>query len=190
MTESRPEGTFQALWQSQSSDKPEMSLEQVREKARQLERRVARRNRREYIAAVIAVFSYGWILWRVPVGAARIGAGLIIAATILICYRLHAYGSASSLRADVGIKNSLEFYRVQLERQRDLLRSVWLWFLLPFVPGFVVGLIGLARAQPSLMSPIVVYGVLLVMLGLGLHALNRRAAARIQRALDRLKDAG
>ena len=79
---------------------------------------------------------------------------------------------------------------MQLERQRDLLRSVWLWFLLPFVPGFVVGLIGLARAQPSLISPIVVYGVLLVMLGLGLHALNRRAAARIQRALDRLKDAG
>ena len=131
MTDSRAEGTLQALWQSQSSDKPAMSLEQVRDKARQLERRVARRNRREYIAAVVAVFSYGWILasarWRCSYRRRADHRGddphLLPAAREWI---------RPSLQADVGIKNSLEFYRVQLERQRDLLRSVWLWFLLLF----------------------------------------------------------
>jgi hypothetical protein len=86
------------------------------------------------------------------------------------------------------MKSSLEFYRVQLERQRDLLHGVWRWYMLPFVPGFLVLLIGQALAQPARVSFVVAYGVLALCLGVGLHALNRGAAARIQRALDRLKD--
>lgn len=178
----------QALWQSQSRGEPAISLEQVREMARRLERRVARRNRREYIAAVVVVFGYGWILWQVPLAAVRIGAGLIIAATIFVCYRLHVHGSAASLRTDLGMKSSLEFCRAQLERQRDLLCSVWLWYVLPFAPGFLVLLIGLARAHPARVSRVVAFGVLVLITGIGIHALSRRVAARIQRALDRLKD--
>jgi hypothetical protein len=113
---------------------------------------------------------------------------VIIAATIFVCYRLRVHGSARSLQADVGMASSLDFYRVQLERQRDLLHGVWRWFLLPFVPGLLVRLIAYALAQPARVSFAVVYGVLALSLGGGLHALNHRAAARIQRALDRLKD--
>jgi hypothetical protein len=188
MTDSRPEGTLQALWQSQPPSERAMSIEEVREKARRLERRVARRNRREYIAAVVVLVGYGWILRRALSPAVRVGAGLIIAATIFICYQLRVHGSAASLQADVGIKSSLDFYRVQLERQRELLHSVWRWYLLPFAPGFLVLLIGQALAQPARVSFVVVYGVLVLIGGGGLHALNRRGAARIQRALDRLKD--
>jgi len=190
MTDSSPNDNLQALWQSQSSEQPVMSLEQIREKARYLERRVVRRNRREYVAAVFVAVAYGGILWRAPSAAVRIGAALILAATAVVCYRLRVYGSAASLQDNVGINNSLEFYRAQLERQRDLLRSVWIWFLLPFVPGFVVGLIGYARAQPSHQAATIVYSVLAMLLGIGLHLLNHRAAVRLQRVLDRLKDNG
>jgi hypothetical protein len=188
MTDSSPEGTLQALWQSQPAKERAMSIQEVREQARRLERRVARRNRREYIAAVVVAIVYGWAFWRAPSAAARVGAGLIIAATIFVCYRLRVHGSARSLQADVGIVSSLNFYRVQLERQRDLLHGVWRWFLLPFVPGLLVLLIAYALAQPARVSFVVAYGALALCLGGGLHALNRRAAARIQRALDRLKD--
>jgi hypothetical protein len=108
MTDSRPEGTLQALWQSQPPSERAMSIEEVREKARRLERRVVRRNRREYIAAVVVLVGYGWILRRAPSPAVRVGAGLIIAATIFICYQLRVHGSAASLQADVGIKSSLD----------------------------------------------------------------------------------
>ena len=190
MTDSLPNDTLQALWQSQSSEQAAMSLEQIRERARYLERRVVRRNRREYIAAVFVVIAYGVILWRAPSAAVRIGAALILAATAVVCYRLRVHGSAAALPDNVGIKSSLELYRAQLERQRDLLRSVWLWFLLPFVPGFVVGLVGYARAQPNLRSATIGYGFVALILGIGLHVLNHRAAVRLQRALDRLKDNG
>jgi hypothetical protein len=188
MTDSRPDGRWQALWQSQPASEHAMSIEEVREKARHLERRVVRRNRREYIAAVVVVAGYGWILWRGPSAAVRVGAGLILAATIFVCVRLRVHGSAASLPADLGVKSALDFYRGQLERQRELLHSVWRWYLLPFAPGFLVLLIGQAVAQPARLSFVATYAVAVLLLGVGLHALNRRVAARIQRALDRLND--
>ena len=92
MTDSLPNDTLQALWQSQSSEQAAMSLEQIRERARYLERRVVRRNRREYIAAVFVVVAYGVILWRAPSAAVRIGAALTLAATAVVSKRLRVYG--------------------------------------------------------------------------------------------------
>jgi len=123
MAEPIDEGALQALWQSQSRGEPAIAVEDVRAWARRLEQRVARRNRREYIAAVVVLVGCGWILWRAPVASARIGSGFIIAATLYICYRLHVHGSAASLRTDVGMTSSLDFLRTQLERQRDLLQA-------------------------------------------------------------------
>jgi hypothetical protein len=165
-----------------------MSIEEIREKVRYLERRVGRRNQREYIAAVLVVAGYGLIFWRAPSAAIRVGAGLIIAATIFVCYQLRVRGGAASLDADAGHKSSLDFYRTQLERQRELLHDVWRWYLLPFAPGAVVLLVGWALAWPARVWSVVGYGVMVLMVGIGGHALNRRAAARIQRVLDRLDD--
>ena len=113
---------------------------------------------------------------------------MIIAAALFVSYWLHAQGAAASLPADLGTKSSLDFLRVQLERQRDLLRSVWLWYLLPFVPGVLVLGIGRALAQPARAPRVVASGVLMLISGVGVHVLNRRAAARVQRRLDDLKD--
>jgi hypothetical protein len=77
---------------------------------------------------------------------------------------------------------------MQLERQRDLLRSVWSWYLLPFVPALLVLQIGLALAHPEKMSRIVTFGVLLVAFMAGVYELNRRAAAGVQRRIDHLKE--
>jgi len=92
--------------------------------------------------------------------------------------------------ADLALRSALEFHCSQLARQRDLLHSVWLWCLLPFVPGMVMFVIGMARVSPDRLAPIVVYGIGCVILMVGLHVLNRRVAARIQRRLDRLNELG
>jgi RNA polymerase sigma-70 factor, ECF subfamily len=83
---------------------------------------------------------------------------------------------------------SLEFHCVELVRQRDLLRSVWLWALLPIVSGMLALQIGQALAHPEWLSRIVLYCVVMVAGAAGLHALYRRAAARVQERIDRLKE--
>jgi hypothetical protein len=118
----------------------------------------------------------------------RIGAGLSIAATIAVASMLHLWGTARTLPSDLALTSALDFYRVQLERQRDLSRGVWWWYLLPFAPGFLVLEIGQALAHPERMSRIIVVSVVVMASGVGIYARSRRAAARIQRRIDRLKE--
>ena len=188
MTDPFNDGDLQTLWQSQALDQKAISLEEIRDKAKRFERTMARRNLREYVAAVVVVAGFGWIMWVESSGIIRVGAGMVIVGTIFIVYHLRMQGSASSLPADLGLKSALEFHCVELVRQRDLLRSVWLWYLLPIVPGMLVAQIGRALAHPELLSRIVLYCVVMVAGAAGIHELNRRAAARIQERIDRLKE--
>jgi hypothetical protein len=188
MTDPLPDRDLQALWQSQSPRENAISLDEIRERARHLERRVARRNRREYVAAAFVVSFYGWVMWVAPAATIRIGAGLAVAAAISIAYYLHRRGTATSLPADLGLRSALEFHRAQLERQRDLLRSVWWWGLLPFAPSLLVLEIGQALAQPERISRIIAFSVGIIVFMVALYELNRRAAAGIQRRIDRLKE--
>jgi hypothetical protein len=188
MTGAFDDANLQTLWQSQSRDANAISLDQIRQKSRRLERNVSRRNLVEYIAAVFVLVSFSWIMWVESSGTVRTGAGLVIAAVVFVVYQLHTRGTATSFPSDLGLRSALEFHRVQITRQVDLLRSIWWWYLLPMVPGFIVLNIGMALEHPERRLRIAATGVLGVLLALGIYELNRRAAAGLQRRLDRLKE--
>jgi hypothetical protein len=191
MTDSHDDRDLQALWQSQSPGEDAgsaIALGEIRQMAQRLEHKAARRNRREYVAAAIVVAVFGWSMFTAPSAFLRIGAGLSIAATIAVAYMLHLWGTARTLPSDLALTSALEFHRVQLERQRDLRRSVWWSYLLPFAPGFLVLEIGQALAHPERMSRIIAVSAVVMASGVGIYARSRRAAARIQRQIDRLKE--
>ena len=200
MTDPIQDRDLQKLWQSQTPSGPAISLDEIRQKAQRFERKVARRNLREYVAAAVVVAGFGVVMWVVPVArfgvvmwvvpsaTVRVGAGLLIAAAIAVAYMLHLWGTATTLPSDLALRSALEFHRAQLERQRDLLRSVWLWYLLPFAPGLLVLLIGLALAHPDRGWRIIPLSLVMIVFMAGVYELNRRAAARIQRRIDRLKE--
>jgi hypothetical protein len=186
MNEQFRDDGLQAMWQSQPREERVISLEQVRTHARRLDERVGRRNRREYIAAAVVVGVFGAVAWFAPSITVRSGAALLVAATVFIVNRLRVHGSARPLPAELADRSALDFHRAQLVRQRDLLQTVWLWYLLPLVPGMAMLLIGVARADPERMSRIVAIGIGTGVLMIGGHVVNRRSAARIQQYLDRL----
>jgi hypothetical protein len=188
MTDSLNDRDLQALWQSQSPDGKAIALDEIRQMAQHLEHKAARRNRREFVAAAIVVAVFGWSVFTAPSALLRIGAGLSIAAAIAVAYMLHLWGTAPMLPSDLALTSALEFHRVQLERQRDLLRGAWWWYLLPFAPGFLVFEIGQALAHPERMSRIIATSVVVMASGVGIYARNRRGAARIQGRIDRLKE--
>ena len=188
MTDPPQDRDLQALWQSQSPDGNHVALDEIRQMAQRLEHKVARRNRREYVAAAIVVAVFGWSMFTAPSVFLRIGAGLSIAAAIAVAYMLHLWGTAATLPSDLALTSALEFHRVQLERQRDLRRSIWWWYLLPFAPGFLVVEIGQALAHPERMPRIIAVSVVVMASGVGIYVRSRRGAARIQRRIDRLKE--
>jgi hypothetical protein len=186
MTDQSRDDDLQALWQSQLRGETTMSIAQIRAMSQSLERRVARKIRHEYIAAAIAAALFGVYGWIGPTATIRVGASLVVAASLFTARQLRLRVATPPLPTDLALTAALDFYRAQLVRQRDLLRSVWWWGLLPAVPGLLVLQIGQARAHPELISGHIALGVLVIVVMVGVHVLNRRVAARIQRRLDRL----
>ena len=93
-------------------------------------------------------FSDGW-RGRRPLPSLRAAGVVSVAAVIFIVYHLHRYGSARVMPAEMGLTNCLQFHRGELERQRDLLRSVWKWYLAPLVPGMTLVCLGSVLARPE-----------------------------------------
>lgn len=173
------------LWQGQEVEIVTLTVAEVRRRAARFERRIHWRNVREYAAGALVVAFWTVQLWRAH-GWRLTPAVLTILGTIYVMLQLHRRASARSLPADVGIRGSIEFHRVELERQRDALHSVWHWYLLPFVPGFAAVLVetGIDRGINTWLIGV---GVVFVLLFVGIWALNERAARRLDRKIQELK---
>jgi hypothetical protein len=132
------------IWQNQPLENNPMPLEEIHRRARQFEKRISRRNLREYIAGGIGIviFTVYLFIFRDPV--ARTGSALIIAGALFVLFQIYKRATPGTLPADLALTASLEFHRRELVRQRDLLRTVWLWYLGPFIPGIVVFGMGVA----------------------------------------------
>ena len=183
------------VWQSQETEGAGMSLEEIRNKARTLQSKVGRRNRREYIAVVLVVLGYGFYIYHYHSFVIRLGSMLVIAGTLYVAYQLHKRASARELPEDCGFECCVDFHRRGLERQRDALGAVWSWYLGPLVPGLVVFFIGTVfRPMPSrhgqhpwiaLAISLTVCSLVFLLIG----RLNRSAARGLQRQIDELNAA-
>ena len=149
MTDESVSNTVRGLWQSQPTEPAKITPPELRQKMQKFERRISRRNLREYAASAFVVLIFGYYEWKFPSPLMRIGSGLIILAALYVARQLHRRGKAGSAQMDLALNPCLDFYRLELERQRDLLRSVWSWYLLPFVPGLAIFEFGIAVAISS-----------------------------------------
>ena len=116
-----------------------LSIEELRAKATKFQRRIRRRNLREYAASLLVIGLFSWYCWKVPNPVERLGFALVVAGAIYYAWHLWKWGAPRFLPSDLGRADCLEFYRGELKRQRDLLRSVWWWAIGPIIPGLAVG---------------------------------------------------
>ncbi len=173
------------LWQNQEDERMTITLEDVRRRAARLERRVYWRNLREYAAGTIVIGASGASLWRFR-GWQLVPSLLLIAGTIYVLFQVHQRGSARSLPVDADSKVSLDFHIRELERQRNALRTVWLWYLLPFVPGFVAEMI-VSAIYRGVTRPLIAFAAALPVMFIGIWKLNESAAGKLDRRIQELK---
>lgn len=192
--ESPQERRVKELWQSQPTEGVHMSIDQIRLSAGKFERRIRGRNTREYATAIGLVVFFSFELWRAGDLLVRIGFGLIIAGLSYLIWHLLSKGTWRALPEDAGLSSCVEFQRRQLAQQRDLLASVWRWYLGPLIPGMAVLLFAFGRANPGhLTHPALVVvpeGMFFVAISVAIATVNGRAARRLQRQIDELEQGG
>lgn len=187
MTNEPPHNDMRKVWQNQKVEYAPMSLDEIHKKAQRFQRTILWRNLREYLAAAFVVACFSSFLWRFDGILIRTGSALVIAGALYIVYQLHKRGSAKTVPADLASMTCLNFHRDELERQRDLLRSVWRWYLLPIVPGLVLFLIGHAvKVPPEHWGAFGVTAAVCAAVFASVGALNQWAARRLQRQIDEL----
>jgi Flp pilus assembly protein TadB len=180
-----PPDDLRNVWQNQNVEAVQMSLDELRRRAEKFQKRIRNRNLREYAASVVVIAAFGYYVWRFP--EVRLGSGLIIAATLYMVYNLHKRGAAKAVPAALGLGTCRDFHRRELELQRDLLRDIWKWYLLPFVPGLLAFVaVPAMHLAPGTWLRVVPFILLCTAFFYAVGSLNQRSARKLQRQIDEL----
>src|SRR5450759_52396 len=180
-----PDDDIRNVWQNQPLENKPMPIDEIRSKAQQSEKRINRRNLREYIGGAIGIAIFTFYLFKFPSPMARAGSLLIIAGIVFIMIQIYKRASPGRLPADLAPTASLEFHRRELVRQRDLLRSVLWWYIAPIIPGLVVFGAGVTPRHAAGAGAVINAVPLVCLFGLILWA-NHRAAVRLDRKIAEL----
>ena len=193
-----PSDDIRSLWQSMPVDPVLISMDEMRARTQKFEQKIRRRNYIEYAASVLVVAIFGWYA-TFPLPATPlwpIANLMIIGGILLVVWNLHRKARASAPPSDASAATLIDFQRAEFARQRDSLKTVWRWYVLPVVPGLILWFIAVAVGIPAkdpVRAAIVLSGTALVVLVVfaAIILLNLLGAAHLQRqidALDRYKE--
>jgi len=188
MTKSE-EHDVKSIWGAQAVEPNLVSVEQIRAKADKFQSVVRRRNRIEYAAGVLVVAGFGSYIWIFRTLLMQLGSILIIAGALFIMVWIHFRASANPIPSHISFMDYTSRYREELRRQQSALRTVWLWYLAPLVPGLVLFTIGMSRLlehAPGSRRPMWPFLVVMVGTFVGVWLLNLRGARRLQHQIDEL----
>lgn len=148
------------LWAGQQTGAFSMPLEDIRRKASGFQKTIRWRNIREYAASVLVVAIFGWMAVIIPEPVVKAGCVLTVLGALYVCWKLHSLARAASAAEMNAAESLVDFHRAELLRQRAALASVWRWYLLPFVPGALVFVLGVSLSPDNPAPLTVKLGVL------------------------------
>ena len=181
------------LWQRQALDAPRINLAYLQHQVGRLQRRTRLRNSFEYVGAIGA---FVWVIWAgrgfiAPRPIMTAGILLWVLGMLFVAFQWHRRAAMASPAEQLGTLDALQFYRQQLERQRDARRGNWRGWLPPLAPCLVV--LFIAMVVEVTPTPWVALGALAgwVAFAVPMSILGYERAARgIQREIDALDSMG
>jgi len=170
------------LWKHQMLNAPTFSPESLQTKSGTLRRTIRRRNAIEYAAGAVVIIGNAFNLWLFRDLLTRIGSALVILGTLFVLHQLHRRASAQEPPERFALPLAA-YFRAELVRQRDALRGVFFWYLLPLFPG--IELFFLGRQLQTHAMHFSIY-LLYPAVAAAIVLLNLHGARRLQVQIDQL----
>ena len=177
-------------WQASVEIAGAPPLEKVRKDADKFYHRIRRRNTIEYVACAVVIVGFTVNMFTLPHVLHKIGSALVILAAIYAPWQLHRRASAVAPEM-TGAIPTYAYLRGQLVRQRDALKTVFWWYVLPFLPGMVLVFLGngydpaMNASGPPIWVRWLIFAGLVAFVGF-IVWLNRLGARKMQRRVDEI----
>jgi hypothetical protein len=173
------------LWKELSTNPLQLSPDQLRREMEKLQKGLRKRFVIGVGATLFLIAGFALFFFLFPNRLQRIGSVLTVLGTGYMLVQLKMR-PARAVPA-VGETGCTEFYRAELERQRDFHRGKWFWSRLAiFLPGPLVFCVGFAKAYPEIARFIWLDVAALLILAIIAVPLNLRLARKYQRRIDAL----
>jgi hypothetical protein len=179
---------IRTVWQSQTREPSNVSLELIRYKAQQLEGAIRHQAVGVYVVMLGIVAASLYISWRVDQIFIRIGAAVLVLWALSLAYQARKGVWPGRLAPDATLKVSLDFYRQELERHRFYLRAAGkaLWPVLLSAALFLTLPAREAMRKPGLFVNLLPFTILMVAWAVALFLTVRRKLRAVQREVDEL----
>jgi hypothetical protein len=182
-----PPQDLKTVWQSQNPEATQMSIDEIRTRVRNFERKIRRRNLREYVAAAVIAAGFAFFAWHSPLPIVRVGHALVAVGALYLGYQLYRRASSKTVPRELGAMGCLDFHLKQLERERYFLDNSWKWGI-GLISGLIVVMAGaitagfLGKALPFLLLTCLWIATWLWMM----LKRNKRKARALQQEIDEL----
>src|ERR1035441_10826594 len=98
------------VWQNQPVENTPVPLEEIQRKARRFEKRIDRRNLREYAGAAVGIAAYTFYIFIFHSLVVRAGSVLVIAGVLYVVVQLYRRASPGKLPPGLAVIPSLQIY--------------------------------------------------------------------------------
>jgi hypothetical protein len=142
------------LWKGQDMTPQILTPQMLESRSHRLDQRIRSRNRWEYGVGALGIAGSALIaFWLLGDGIddlpdLLVGGGFIVLALGAVFALLQLRWRTGGASPMDGAQASRTGYRAELVRQRNALRSVFSWYIAPFLPGFVL-IYGATLFDPS-----------------------------------------
>jgi hypothetical protein len=184
MTPDVPPNDPRAVWQNEPKETLRMSPTELLNRIAQRDTAMARKQRVLYAGLIFNIILFVVLAFVFPMPMERVGCALTAVGWACVLQQVRRHRMGQKAREAMAGAPSIDFYRTNLERQRDFAAG-WPW-LLAAVPGPVLFFIGVTQqvADPFVQKFVYAMFPVLIALVAAAVALQARHARRFQREID------
>lgn len=176
------EHDIKSRWQQPAEEPLVLTREALRRRSLAFHRTVWRQDMVELFGCGFVAVFFACQVASAPNVATRLGELLAIVCVVTAGYQLRRHAATRPTEASIGA-SLLAFHVRELQRRRDLLRSVWRWIVGPVVAALWLILAGFVQAKPGDAAALVTLGCVMTGIGLVMGLANLRDARRLEREM-------
>ena len=181
------------IWQNQSAENSTMTLEQLRQRARELNAKTRRQLLGTLTVPVVITLFYAFAVRQFPslqeVLHPLFGCALVW--SLVGLYFLNRGKWSEAVPAEAGCSAGIEFYRREIERRRDYLRGALVWSLGPVILAIATFIMAMAIVTGKKMFSNAMPFMMLVVAWVAVcFVIRARERRHLQREIDTLRKIG